>query len=639
MDMLRQGGWWSSILRILSPMTMARSPGLNQERIMSKWISRECNLSDVHKSAFTEVGYADFGDMVPRTRTRAGGLNGAVTYTVGLCGRYLMATHGQIAYIYELNHVCSPGRSAWSIPLRRRQGMPLGFLRPVTSIICPRRIISCSMDTSAGRYSVAFLMEGRVGMVCDIAGEAQRSSKASSAQASNESSIPTSASGSGSNSPDSAGKVLKPCICHERSPHRAPCVENGRRWFPLSSPSDFLYFLPARRGIDTAKKLRLISSAAGLGNPLESLSDIVQGFSALLLGSSGTAVMSLVNTAQGQPSIQDMHSIISLPGQAPRTRPIDFLEGGSSDASFFRKVSAGSADHYRAVPLSDGYHILFTDPLTGNLCLGTDAPVGSLTRLLRKVWFRPPAGVTLPVPILYAAGADTRHGVRVVATFSAGGPVGSPESEAEGQIVVFYTVPPDLFHDLSPAIFQPLADQLDETGRRRVSASWHLDERYRAIDIFSEPFQNSAVYPIDISGQPVAMCSNLTEIALDSSPEMIIWAFSAEGWAKTWAVDSGSFGPYMRTAVQRDGSVRRVDNDGDVAMAGSDEDGDMTEVNSVLYQPLDGAAGNSPREAETPRGCYFDHRRWRDGDRMSGTVSVDLVQELNGIVRLDVELR
>lgn len=413
------------------------------------------------------------------------------------------------------------------------------------------------------------------------------------------------------------------------------------RWFPLSSPSDFLYFLPSRRGIDTAKKLRLISSAAGLGNPLESLSDIVQGFSTMLLGSGGTAVVSLVNTAHGQPSIQDMHSIISLPRQAPQTRPVDLFEGGSSDAGVFRKVSAGSADHYRAVPLSDGYHILFTDPRTGNLCLGTDAPVGSLTRLLRKVWFRPPAGATSLVPVLYAAGADTRHGVRVMATFSAAVPAGSSEAESDGQIVVFYTVPPDLFHDMSrsAAIFQPLVDQLDDTGRRRVSTSWLLDESYRAIDIFSEPFQNSAVYPIEISGQPVATCNNLTEIALDSSPEMVIWAFSAEGWAKTWAVDSGCFEPYTRTAVQRDGSVRRVDNDGDVAMAGGDEDGDMPEASSVLYQPLDGAVGNSPRETETPRGCYFDRRRWRDGDRMSGTVSVDLVQELNGIVRLDVELR
>ncbi|KAK5988578.1 hypothetical protein PT974_10062 [Cladobotryum mycophilum] len=34
--MLKQGGWWSSLLRILSPMNLARTPGVNQENVMSK---------------------------------------------------------------------------------------------------------------------------------------------------------------------------------------------------------------------------------------------------------------------------------------------------------------------------------------------------------------------------------------------------------------------------------------------------------------------------------------------------------------------------------------------------------------------------------------------------------------------------
>src|ERR1700712_4653623 len=34
------------------------------------------------------------------------------------------------------------------------------------------------------------------------------------------------------------------------------------RWFPLTAPSDFLFFLPPRKSVDSAKKLRLISSAA-----------------------------------------------------------------------------------------------------------------------------------------------------------------------------------------------------------------------------------------------------------------------------------------------------------------------------------------------------------------------------------------
>lgn len=37
------------------------------------------------------------------------------------------------------------------------------------------------------------------------------------------------------------------------------------RWFPLTAPSDYLFFLPPRKSVDSAKKLRLISSSAKPG--------------------------------------------------------------------------------------------------------------------------------------------------------------------------------------------------------------------------------------------------------------------------------------------------------------------------------------------------------------------------------------
>lgn len=188
---------------------------------MNKCISCECNLADPGRRAFAEVGCTDFGAVVPRARAgrrAARGLHGAVSFTASLCGRYVVVTHGQIALVYELNHVCAPGRLAWSVPLRHRHGMPLGFLRPVTTIICPRRIISCSMDMSAGR----------VGMVCDVAAEGptSSSSKPSSPPTSAESSGPA----SGSNSPGAAAKAApRPCVCRERSLHRATVLEDGQR--------------------------------------------------------------------------------------------------------------------------------------------------------------------------------------------------------------------------------------------------------------------------------------------------------------------------------------------------------------------------------------------------------------------------
>ncbi|RCI15751.1 hypothetical protein L249_2829 [Ophiocordyceps polyrhachis-furcata BCC 54312] len=565
-EMLRKGG------------CMAGPPTQSSEHVMSKWISRECNLADPNGRAFVERGLSDFGDMVHRPSSSA------VAFTVSLCGRYLLATHGQVAYLYELNHVCPPGRSSWARPLRRRQGMPLGFLRPVTTVVCPRRIIACSMDTSAGRYAVAFLMDGRMGM-----------------------------------------RSIYRNICHPDDPPRSVaicpqrnCVAFGcgagielhwvdalagqdlSRWFPLSSPCDFLHFLPPRRGLDTAKRLRLISSAAALGDfSGSSIGDILHGLSTSLFGTASTAVVSLVGTTETR----------SPPGEAyPRQR---FL----------------STDHYRAVPLSDGYHILFTDPRTGHLCLGTDAPVGSLTRLLRKVWFRPPLGAISPAPVLYAAGADLRHGVRVVAAYAASTAAEQPDD----QMVVFYSLPPDVFHDMSTTA-PATADQTRASSGRPRSALSTWQPHFQPMNLFGE---SRSDYPIDIIGQPVATCRRLTQLALKSSPDMVIWAFSADGWAKTWAVETGNAEPYVRTAVLRDGSVRRVDGDGDVVMAD-----DCEWLGGA--PAFDGAAGNSPLEADPPGsspGSYFAPTGPRRGDRMSGTVSVDLVEDVRGIVRLDVELR
>ncbi|RFU80456.1 f-box domain-containing [Trichoderma arundinaceum] len=646
---LKQGGWWSSMMSILPPMKTTPASNLSRESIMSKWVSRECSLLSSSKSAFVEVGYADFSAVVPASKP--GDLRGAMSFTVSLCGRFLMAVHGRVVYVYELNHVCFPERLLWSLPIRRRQGIPLGLLRPVARILCPRRVISCSMDTSAERYAVAFLMEGRVGMVCDIMTERTGTSSPASTTQPNE----ELASGSGSGtSSASAASTPSRCSCHDRLPCRPVPLEEGprsvyrnichpddppravaicpqrkcvafgcsagielhwvdamtgqdlSRWFPLTSPSDFLYFLPPRRGVDTPRKLRLISSATGLGSPMDLLNGIIHGFSTSLLGSGSTAIVSSLDSEPWY--MRHGHGISLEAGGSNQDvdmdRDEDLLSQNVPRDSPLRRLAAASADHFRAVPLSDGYHILFTDPRTGNLCLGTDAPVGSLTRLLRKVWFHPPPQASSPVPLLYTAGADTRHGVRVVATFAAAKRLGDGHildgrnfsgstaatlhgRDSKEQLIVFYTVPPDAFHDMRridtedrSAGYRPPEDR--ESG--------HSEPRYGPNDVFSDPFEEVSAYPVEIHGHVVATCGNLTEIALNSSPTMIIWAFAAEGWAKTWVLDTGRNKSLMRSAAQRDGSIRQVDADGDVIMTDSHlSSASSLEMSSLNFNLFDGA--------------------------------------------------
>ncbi|KAG6007004.1 hypothetical protein E4U21_006524 [Claviceps maximensis] len=608
-DMLKQAGWWSSMLRIITPMAVGKTPEICQEQIMSKWIARESNLARCDQNAFVQVGETDFRSLVGRFRSQDDfqtddfRLHGEVCFTVSLCGRYMIATLDQLAFIYELNHVCRHGQSAWAVPLRKRQGMPLGFMRPVASIICPRRVLSCSMDTSSGRQSVAFLMEGRVGMVDALTGQ------------------------------------------------------DLSRWFPLTTSSDVLYFLPVRRGTDTANKLRLISSASGLLNPLERVEDSCDELSTTIIGSDGTSTASLWGRRRTAPqnpledSLADVSYIshFARPACVGRSRALRngrLLDAGGGEIG---TVLARSADHYRAVPISDGYHVLFTDPRTGCLCLGTDAPVGSVTRLLRKVWFRPPPSALSVIPILYAAGSDTRHRVRVVATFAAAGPTGNPQSNK--QLIVFFTVPPDLFHDVSARqeIYRSAATDTtshERVRRQSMSDVWRADDNYQAIDVFNGHVQDSPVFPLEIYGQPIAVWERLTEIALDSSPEMIVWAFSSSGWARAWAVDYSKAQPMTRTAVQENGSIRMMDQDGDILM--TDLDGELTATNpedcippdsSRDVDPFDGTVGTNfvERRSRIERASWGT--RARGSDRMSGTTSVDLIEEVNGIVRLDVQLR
>jgi hypothetical protein len=93
-----------------------------------------------------------------------GPLPAGTIFTISSCGRFLMIAHGCLVYLYELNRSHKVvGVDSINIP---------GALRPVTSIICPLRVLACSMDTSSNRYAVALLLDGRMGLVCDIGANA-----------------------------------------------------------------------------------------------------------------------------------------------------------------------------------------------------------------------------------------------------------------------------------------------------------------------------------------------------------------------------------------------------------------------------------------------------------------------------------
>jgi hypothetical protein len=720
--MLRRGGY-SSCLTNDTPIADSDAAGLETNKIwlMSKRISRECALGPdwlgngftkkaEKPSCFVNVTSVDFTEVAVHY---PGPDSAGTVFTISTCGRFLMAANGCLVYIYELNrhHQVEEG----AFPKRS------GHMLPVTSIICPRRVLACSMDTSSHRYAIAILLDGRMGLVCDITTITRHSPPSTNTPASstsirtlpgsktsgqnfsesarmkgtsfldrislNSSSSPAHADRVASDPPfvfpgiattgasftpvgqsewqdvfqddmpgssrtagpssrhtslprafvvghdgqlqefiaspqgtelgstglrvEDGPRSLYRNLCSDDDPPRSiaicpqrRCVAFGcssgielhwvdaltgqdlNRWFPLTAPSDFLFFLPPRKFIDSAKKLRLISSAA---RPNERPAISERSFGAQTWGSPFWE-----RFGWGANHYVEGDDASSAQGILTRLR-ID-----TSRTSLTGRMDC--SDHYRAIPISDGYHILFTDPGTGLLCLGSDAPVGGPTKLLRKIWFEGPEGDGSP--IVYAGGSDLSWGVRVVAGFGTG-----PE-----QSIWLFSVPNDVFianqgtqpGSSTPAWFSPSSSR--EAQNIDWIKWWPDDGLQEWLNHVQDPVPGilpRSVWPVKIRGQKIGSCSGLVDLVVDSGPQMTIWAFSKGGIATVWKLDDGRHEGVQKIWVQRDGTVRQGDGEGDIEMADvSDESPTAVEPPPFRSQSFDGTS--TPAAVVTTR-CERRH--------------------------------
>ncbi|KAE9972897.1 hypothetical protein EG328_004705 [Venturia inaequalis] len=125
---------------------------------MSCRLARECALSSGWTgngitdspltSPFRQSAWTDFSELAsgygsPTTGRGSCGL----VFTVSVCGKFLLVAEGGVIYVYEL----------------------VGdMLRVLTSVICPRKVLAMSMDASSKRFAVAALLDGRMGLMCDL---------------------------------------------------------------------------------------------------------------------------------------------------------------------------------------------------------------------------------------------------------------------------------------------------------------------------------------------------------------------------------------------------------------------------------------------------------------------------------------
>lgn len=230
---MKRGGWGGAALadRELRERDRQISPdNFDLVNLLSKRLATECSLrpdwtgNGLFRSpcAWPEGDYyptvglvrtsqTDFSELSSGYAPMSDGESGAGLHlTVSVCTKFLLATEGCIIYIYSL-------RANW---LHTHQ--PGGYLSPMTTVICPHRVLSVSMDTSSNRFAVAALLEGRVGIVCDLH---QGSSPSEHPLG------PTTLSGTSKN-----GK--SPAHSHRTSSDRSLAEANSPRMYGISTPED-----------------------------------------------------------------------------------------------------------------------------------------------------------------------------------------------------------------------------------------------------------------------------------------------------------------------------------------------------------------------------------------------------------------
>ena len=571
---LRLGRWWSAarldLAKYDNTHPAKRLSVISEDWLLSKRLATECALipgwtgnglktsggwataQDVGRRSClkvtSETGFCALGHA---THVSHGGQEHPTQYfKVSVCQKYLLTYRGSVIYVYSFR---TPDGS-----LPHGYG---GYIEPVTSLMCPSRVLAVSMDTSSERYAIAALLEGRTGQVwnieCDLSPQkAGAGSPILSFQFSSSSTRDSTFADRPDHDRMSCTKLdaqnrgqplLYICsshtgirvsngsssfycnICSSQSPPysvaicpQRRCVAFGSsagiechwidvlrgqelsRWFPLSIASDFVYFLPNRSDVDTARKLRVVSSAAHPNCARD--------------GSGNTARPSdLLETTFSRGRTWDHPS-----GQSEAEHSHYFANDSVSS------VHRAEVHRYRAVPLSDGYSILFTDPTSGQLCLEHAAGRGQgSTQLARRFVFVGPDGV---LPYTYTAGAELRWGVRIAVAYA--------------QTLWFYSVPPDVYLSL---------DILN--GKENGEG--------RNFDV------ETAASIVRIQGVQIGTVAALADLAVDATGgDITIWAFSSEGKALTWQIADGSRNDVVTKLVLEDGTVAVVTDggNGDVEM-------------------------------------------------------------------------
>ncbi len=180
------------------------------------------------------------------------------------------------------------------------------------------------------------------------------------------------------------------------------------------------------------------------------------------------------------------------------------------------------------------------------LCLGSDAPVGGPTKLLRKIWFHCPErnGISRSTvsntPISYTAGSDLSRGVRVVAGFDTG---------TDEQSIWLFSVPSDIFavsqhkqaSSTAATWLNPSSSHKAELEQDEWMDWWPDDGLQQWLGQSQNPAAGAvlprSLWPVKIQGQMIGTCKGLVDLVIDSGPDMTI----CKPYFQSLAIDARRF--------------------------------------------------------------------------------------------------
>ncbi|KAJ6066713.1 uncharacterized protein N7446_003750 [Penicillium canescens] len=559
--MLRRAGWWNAWLQDRQKKLISPRSDESEAWRMSRRFATECLLSgrrfNVEKPGFLSTATVDFSglsDNAPR-KTRGSRLQpvlkeskGLSTFSVSSCSNYLLVTNGCMIYVYHLL-----GRKCQSAS---PTDMSDAALAPISRISCPFEVLSATIDTSTPRFTVAALLSNRVGMICDLdmafSEEPNTKTHANSISAVQDAHqypisqllrMPTADSTSrhffyNVCTPDAPPRTIALCPGRhlvgfgcaagvEIHSVNEPRRNEQRKHFPMPQPSEILHFLPSSP--ESPNELRLISSLTGPGSH------------ECKCPPSPTPSLQSPTLSPNPQAKNQFHFLADVQSFSRRRIP------HTPSRSFVR---ATHCHHYRAVPINDGFHIMFIEPRTSLLCIGSSTPIGGPTSLTRAFICIPPFANPTPakdppIPTTFTAGSDLSWGLRVVAAY--------------GNRIVLYSIPLDVYNVIHKErerqgdgvmgdsdLARDWYIDADRSPKRRDGLAQNQSEDWECL--LSVSYQPTAtMWPFKIYGKEIGTVDGLVELSLQSSEGGVrVWAFGGDGRATVFDIDtftSGGFGP------------------------------------------------------------------------------------------------